>query len=108
TRRAKLSQLVHCLGLACLQVAEEVPAERVAVARMLRLEVLRAVFSHDVDACVREHLQLLDRDVLRRHDDRDARTDLFLDARVVLAHALRRQGRSRRASLEAYPSDAPS
>jgi hypothetical protein len=74
-------------------VADEVPAERVAVARVLRLQILRAVLADDLDAGVREHAELLDRDVLRRDDDRDAGADLGLDARVPLAELLRRRRR---------------
>jgi hypothetical protein len=50
---------------------DEVPAEDVAVRVVLRLEVLRAVFSDDVDARLGEGGQVLDGDVLRRRDDGD-------------------------------------
>ena len=82
---AELAGRVDDLRLAALQVADEVPAERVAVARVLRLEVLRAVLADDLDAGVGEHLHVVDRDVLRRDDDGDVRADLVRDARVALA-----------------------
>ena len=44
--------------------------KRVAVARVLRLEVLGAVLAHDLDPRLGERTHLLDRDVLRRDDDR--------------------------------------
>ena len=39
------------LRLVRLQVADEVPAERVAVLGVLALEILRAVLADDLDAC---------------------------------------------------------
>ena len=51
---AELADRVHDLRLAALQVPDEVPAERVAVARVLRLEILRAVLADDLDARVGE------------------------------------------------------
>ena len=55
----ELAQLVHDLGLVRLQVPDEVPAEGVAVERVLALEVLRAVLPHDLDAGLRERRHLL-------------------------------------------------
>ena len=49
---AQLAELVDDLRLAALQVADEVPAERVAVARVLRLEILRTVLADDLDSGV--------------------------------------------------------
>ena len=49
-RVAELAELAHDRRLAALQVADEVPAEGVAVARVLRLEILRAVLADDLDA----------------------------------------------------------
>ena len=46
----ELADLVHDLRLAALEVADEVPAERVAVALVLGHEVLRAVLADDLDA----------------------------------------------------------
>src|SRR6266508_1173554 len=43
----ELADLVHDLRLAALEVADEVPAEPVAVGRVLRLEVLRTVLADD-------------------------------------------------------------
>jgi hypothetical protein len=66
-------------------MADEVPVEDVAVAVVLRLEVLGAVLTDDLDARVRERGQVLDPDVLRRGDDRDGRSDLLADALVPFA-----------------------
>ena len=68
--------LVHGLGLPALQVADEVPAEGVAVALVLRGEVLRAVFPRDLDPRLGEHGHLVRRDVLRGCDNGHARADL--------------------------------
>ncbi len=90
----ELAGAVHDLDLVRLQVADEVPAERVAVLGMLALEVLRAVLAHDLDPGLDEPPHLLERHVLRRGDDRDAgrgRADLL----VAPADLVRRQhGRS--------------
>ena len=69
----ELAELVHDLDLVRLQVPDEVPAERVAVARMLALEILRSVLADDLDTGLCERAQLLRGDVLRRDDDGDAR-----------------------------------
>ena len=69
-----------------LQVADEVPAERVAVDGVLRGQVLRAVLAHYLDARLREDREVVDRDVLRRGDDGDARAGFRPDALVALAH----------------------
>ena len=45
----ELADPVDDLRLSALQVADEVPAERVAVDGVLRLHVLRAVLPHDLD-----------------------------------------------------------
>ena len=76
------------------------PAEAVAVTRVLRLEILRAVLADDLDSRLRERLELVDRDVLRRGDDGHPRADLFLDALVPLADLVRRHARA----LPARPS----
>ena len=88
---AQLAELVHDLRLAALQVADEMPAEHVAVARMLRLEVLGAIFADDLDSGCRERRQVVAGDVLRRDDDGDVRADLLLDLRVALAQLVRRR-----------------
>ena len=46
----ELADLVHDLRLSALEVADEVPAESVAVRRVLGLEVLRPVLADDLDA----------------------------------------------------------
>ena len=79
---AQLAQLAHGLRLAALEVADEVPAERVAVARVLRREVLLAVLADDLDSRVHERLHVVEGDVLRRGHDRDARADLRPDPLV--------------------------
>jgi hypothetical protein len=66
-------------------VPDEVPAERVAVAVVLRLQVLCAILAEDLDAGLGQSGQLLERDVLRRGDDRDVRPDLLANALVPLA-----------------------
>jgi hypothetical protein len=66
-------------------VPDEVPAEGVAVAVLLRLQVLRAILAKDLDAGLGQSGQVLERDVLRRGDDRDVRPDLVANALVPLA-----------------------
>ena len=72
-------QLVHDSRLSALQVADEVPAERVAVAFVLRLEILRPVLAHHLDARVDEDSRALERDVLRRGDHGDSGAGLGAD-----------------------------
>src|SRR6266542_897217 len=59
-RVAELAELVHGLRLPALEVADEVPAEDVAVAGMLGLEVLRAVLADDLDPGLGEGTELVD------------------------------------------------
>jgi len=82
---AELTEGAYERRLAALEVPDEVPAEGVAVAVVLRLEVLGAILTHDLDPCLHERRQILERDVLRRDDDRDVRSDLLADALVPLA-----------------------
>jgi hypothetical protein len=82
---AELAELAHDGGFAALQVPDEVPAEGVAVAVLLRLQVLRAILAKDLDAGLGQSGQVLERDVLRRGDDRDVRPDLVANALVPLA-----------------------
>jgi hypothetical protein len=56
---------------------------------VLGLEVLCAVLADHLDSRLGEEAELVDRDVLRRDDDRDIRTDLILDARVPVAQLLK-------------------
>ena len=72
---------VHDRAPSALEVADEVPAEGVAVDGVLRLEILRAVLADDLDAGLGERGHVLDGDVLRRRDHRDSRPDLFPSAR---------------------------
>ena len=60
-------------------MADEVPAERVAVLGVLRLEILRAVLSDDRHSGLDEHRHLGERDVLRRGDDGHVRPDELPD-----------------------------
>jgi hypothetical protein len=66
-------------------VAYEVPAEGVPVALVLRLQVLGAVLADDLHPGLGQRGQVLERDVLRRGDDRDHRPDLLANALVALA-----------------------
>jgi hypothetical protein len=82
---AELAELAHERRLPALEVPDEVPPEGVGVPRVLYLQVLGAVFAHDLDARVRQCGQVLERDVLGRDDDRDVGADLLTDALVPLA-----------------------
>ncbi len=79
----ELAGPVHDLHLVRLQVADEVPAEGVAVDRVLSLEVLCAVLPDDLHPGLYKSCQPLDGDVLRRDDEGDALTDLFPDAAIA-------------------------
>jgi hypothetical protein len=85
----ELADAVHGLRLAALEVADEVPAKSVAVERVFRLEVLRSVLADHLHPSLCQDTQFLRRHVLRRRDDRDARTDLGADAVVALPDLLR-------------------
>ena len=87
----ELAESVHDLHLVRLEMADEVPAKRLAVERMLALEVLRAVLADDLDARFGEDRHLVDRDVLRGRDDRHAFADLVADASVPLADLVGRR-----------------
>src|SRR6202012_3730457 len=93
-RVAKLAQFAHERRLAALEVADEVPVERVAVDTVLRLEILCAVLADRLGAGLREPGQGVDRDVLRRCDDGDRRADLLANALVALTDLSRRHRRS--------------
>jgi hypothetical protein len=56
---------------------------------VLRLHVLRSVLTDDAYAGVGQRLHVVERDVLRRRDDGDARADLLEDALVPLADRVR-------------------
>src|SRR5439155_27229696 len=94
-RVAELADAVDDLRLPALQVADEVPAEGVAVGRVLRLQVLRAVLADDLYAGLGQNGHLLERHVLRRGDHGHAWADLCANLRVPLADLVRRYGRSR-------------
>jgi hypothetical protein len=82
---AELAELAHERRLSALEVADEVPAEGVAVGAVLRLQVLGAVLADHRDAGLRQCSQVFERDVFRRGDDGDGRADLLADALVALA-----------------------
>ena len=84
----ELACCIHDLRLAALQMTDEVPPERVAVAGVLHLEVLRAVLPHDLDARVGEQLELVERQVLRGDDDSDAGADLLPQRCIALGDLL--------------------
>ena len=67
------------------------PAERVAVLGVLRLEILRAVLAHDLDARLDEHAMSSSGHVLRRRDDVTSGPTSAADALVARADLLRRQ-----------------
>src|SRR5205085_2492347 len=90
-RMAELAQGVDGGRLSALEMADEMPPELRAVTVVLRLELLCAVLAHDLDSGLGEERELIDGDVLRRDDDRDTRADLLLDARVAVAHFLKRR-----------------
>src|SRR5436190_9987957 len=90
----ELADPVHDLRLVRLQVADEVPAENIAVFGVLRLEILCAILADDVNAGLGENLHVCKRHVLRRRDDRHVRADLLAYTRVLLADVLRRYTRS--------------
>ncbi len=99
-RMHELADLVHDARLVRLQGADEVPAEGIAVQRVLALHVLRPVLTRDRDAGVGEDAHVLRGDVLRRGDDGDARPCLGADGVVrgadrVGVHASSRAARSR-------------
>jgi hypothetical protein len=80
---AELAELAHERRLAALEVADEVPAEDVAVGVVLRAQVLGAVLPHHLDARLGQFGQVPERDVLRRRHDRHLRADLLPDALVA-------------------------
>ena len=56
---------------------------------MLGCEILRAVLADDADAGIDERAELVDRQILRRDDDRHAVAHLFPHTLVALAGLLR-------------------
>ena len=66
-------------------MTDEVPAERVAVGRVLLLQVLRAVLAHDLDSSLGQDRHVLQGDVLRGRDDGHVRAHLLAHARVARA-----------------------
>ena len=69
----ELARRIQRGRLPALEVADEVPAEGVAVDGVLRREILRAVLADDRDAGLGERRHLLESDVLRRRDHLDTR-----------------------------------
>ena len=72
----ELADPVHHLRLAALEVADEVPAERVAVDGVLGLQVLRSVLPDHLDPRLGERGHVFDRYVLRGRDNGHPRADL--------------------------------
>ena len=77
----ELAELAHGSGLPALEVADEVPAERVAVAGVLGLEILRPVLADHLHAGLGQGGHVLDGDVLRGGHDGHPRADLLDRAR---------------------------
>ena len=69
---------------------DEVPPERIAVHRMLRLEILNAVLADHIDPALGKHAHLLEAHILRRGNNRYARPNVRLDALVARANLSRR------------------
>ena len=86
----QLDQLGNPRRLARLEVADEVPVERVAPPLVLRLEILEAVLPHRLDAGLGQHAELVGGHVLGRDDDLRAGADLVAHAGEVLAEPLSR------------------
>src|SRR6476620_1352814 len=86
-------------------MADEVPAESVAVDGVFRLEVLRTVLSDDLDPGLDEDGHVLHGDVLRRGNDRHSVADLDTDLLVALANLVRRHARAPLARLAASRRD---
>ena len=102
----ELADAVHDLRLAALQMADEVPAERVAVGCVLGLEVLRAVLADDLDSRLGQGGHVVDGDVLRGRDDRHVGADLVADAREARGDLLSGQVQGRPVSRAAGPCGA--
>src|SRR4051812_30357095 len=96
---AELAELVDRLRLAALEVTDEVPAESLAVAGVLGLEILRAVLADDLHPGLGQRGELVHGDVLRGRDDGHLRPEVCADALVVGADLLSRYGQSRPAFL---------
>src|SRR5262245_3363118 len=77
--------------LARLQVADEVPAERVPVKRVLGFEILEPVLADDRDPGCGQNAEVVRTDVLRGGDDGHLRPDLRADALVVRADGAYRE-----------------
>jgi hypothetical protein len=87
---AELAELADARRLPALEVPDEVPAEAVAVLRVLPLEVLCPVLADDLDAGLGQRRHVVDGHVLRGCDDRDLRAELCADAVVALPDRVRR------------------
>ena len=81
----ELADPVDDLRLAALEVADEVPAEGVAVDGVLGLQVLRAVLADDLDAGLGESGHVLRRTRTSWLRRRSPRADLGPDRLVPLA-----------------------
>ena len=79
----------------------------VAVDRVLRQQVLRAVLADDLDARLGEDPELLDGDVLRRRDDGDALAGPLTDPEIALPDLHGRQRHDAASSSSCCRSFAP-
>src|SRR4029453_6084417 len=100
----ELAETVHALRPAALEVADEIPAERVAVRCVLQLEVLCAVLAHDLDPGLGENGQVVAIDVLRSGDDGHPGPDFLPYALVASAYRLSGQAREHHACRAASRS----
>ena len=80
----ELAESVDDLDLVRLQVADEMPAEGIAIGRMLSLEILRTVLSHDLHPGLDQNCHLVHGDVLRGDDDGDSVPDLLAYAAIAI------------------------
>ena len=87
----ELAQLVHDLDLVRLQVPDEVPAEGVAVERVLALEVLRAVLPTTSTPGFRERAHVLGRTYFVATTTVTPGPTSSRDARVALGDLARRR-----------------
>ena len=90
----ELADAIEDLRLVRLHATDEVPAESIAVLRVLPLQVLCAVLPDDCNTGLDECSHVGELDVLRGGDDRDAVSDLAPNALVVPANDLSRRSRS--------------
>jgi hypothetical protein len=79
----ELTEVGYILGLAGLEVADEVPVKAIPETLVLDGQVLSAVLAHHFNAGLGEELHRLQVRVLRRRDDGDPGADFGADPLVV-------------------------